>query len=86
MGCSGFAGEFIQAGARCVVPIWSVKDELARQVALAFYEAALAELERPFADILREIRARAYAQPGGEDTYAAYCFKGDPLTSLEPPA
>ena len=56
------------------------------QVALAFYEAALAELERPFADILREIRARAYAQPGGEDTYAAYCFEGDPLTPLEPPA
>jgi CHAT domain len=84
VGAGGFASEFISAGARCVVaPIWSVKDSLAHEVAVAFYEAALEEPTRPFADILRDIRAKAYEAADGEDTYAAYCFYGDPLTSLQ---
>jgi hypothetical protein len=84
VGAGGFASEFISAGARCVVaPIWSVKDSLAHEVAVAFYEAALEQPTRPFADILRDIRARAYEAADGEDTYAAYCFYGDPLTSLQ---
>lgn len=48
------------------------------------YERAIADRARPFADILREIRAKAYAQ-NGEDTYAAYCWYGDPETALGPP-
>ena len=34
-----------------------------------------------FAEALRAIRARGYAQPG-EDSYAAYCFYGDPTAGL----
>jgi hypothetical protein len=87
VGAGGFASEFIRVGARAVVaPLWSVKDSLAHEVAVAFYQAALDKPERPFADILREIRSKSYAAGGGEDTYAAYCFYGDPLTSLQPPA
>jgi CHAT domain-containing protein len=85
VGAGGFATEFIKAGARGVVaPLWSVKDSLAHEVAVAFYTAALAEPRKSFADILREIRARSYEAGGGEDTYAAYCFYGDPLTALDP--
>ena len=84
VGSGGFAGEFLTVGARCVVaPIWSVKDSIAHEVAVAFYTEAVTNPKRPFADILRDIRAKAYAAGGGEDTYAAYCFYGDPLTALE---
>jgi hypothetical protein len=31
----------------------------------------------PFAEALRRVRARGYAVDG-EDSYAAYCFYGDP--------
>jgi hypothetical protein len=60
-----------------------VKDSIAHEVAVEFYTEALANPKRPFADILRDIRAKAYADDAGEDTYAAYCFYGDPLTALE---
>ena len=84
VGAGGFASEFVTAGARCVIaPLWSVKDSLAHEVAVAFYTAALEQPTRPLADILRDIRARSYEEGGGEDTYAAYCFYGDPLTALE---
>jgi CHAT domain-containing protein len=83
VGAGGFAAEFIKAGARGIVaPLWSVKDSLAHGVAVEFYTAALATPDRPFADILKDIRSKAYADDGGEDTYAAYCFYGDPLTAL----
>ena len=84
VGPGGFASRFVAAGARCVIaPLWSVKDSLAHEVAVAFYTAALEQPTRPLADILRDIRARSYEEGGGEDTYAAYCFYGDPLTALE---
>ena len=84
VGLGGFATEFVQAGARAVIaPLWSVRDSVAHEVAVAFYQAALDEPTRPFADILREIRKKAYEQADGEDTYAAYCFYGDPLTALQ---
>lgn len=83
VGAGGFAAEFIKAGARGIVaPLWSVRDTIAHDVAVEFYTAALATPERPFADILKDVRAKAYAKGGGEDTYAAYCFYGDPLTAL----
>lgn len=83
VGSGGLAVAFIRAGARCVIaPLWSVKDDLANQVALDFYKGALAEPTRPFADILSEIRRRSYATVGAEDSYAAYCLYGDPLIAL----
>jgi CHAT domain len=81
VGVGGFASSFIGAGASCVIaPLWSVKDDIAHKVATEFYETVKANPGKPFAEILRAIRARAYdATSGGEDTYAAYCFYGDPL-------
>ncbi len=85
VGVDGFAPTFLQMGASCVVaPLWSVKDDIAHTVAETFYEATRAAPARPFAEILRDIRARAYA--GGEDTFAAYCFYGDPCAAQERPA
>jgi hypothetical protein len=84
VGAGGFAQAFLSAGARGVVaPLWSVKDSLAHEVAIQFYEAALQEPRRPFSDILTDIRRKSYEQGGGEDSYAAYCWYGDPLTALE---
>jgi hypothetical protein len=82
IGVGGFAAAFIELGASCVVaPLWSVKDDIAHKVAEEFYNATLAKPGRPFAEILADIRARAYAAGDAEDTYAAYCFYGDPLAS-----
>ena len=46
------------------------------------YEEALRPGAKPVAEILRSIRARAYAEDDA-DTYAAYSFFGDPLAKLE---
>jgi hypothetical protein len=34
---------------------------------------------QPFSEIVRSIQAKAYDDSVAEDTYAAYCFYGDPL-------
>lgn len=82
VGVGGFAATFIDLGASCVIaPLWSVRDEVAHEIAQEFYNQTLADPAKPFAEIIRSIRARAYAAGGGEDTYAAYCFYGDPLAS-----
>jgi len=79
-GLGGFAPTFLELGASCVIaPLWSVKDTLAHKIAREFYEETAKDPSRPFASILSNIRARAYEK--GEDTYAAYCFYGDPLAS-----
>lgn len=85
VGLEGFAPHLIQGGAGAVVAaLWSVKDDLAHEVAITFYRSILDDPGRAFADIVREIRARAYdEEAGAEDTYAAYCFYGDPLASAE---
>jgi hypothetical protein len=78
----GFAPTFIELGASCVIaPLWSVKDKFAPVVAEEFYRAVKSEPGKPFADILAGIRARAYQPEGAEDSYAAYCFYGDPLAA-----
>ena len=82
VGASGFARSFIEVDASCIVgTLWSVDDETAHAAAIAFYETLLAEPRTSFAEALRAIRARGYAQPG-EDSYAAYCFYGDPTAGL----
>jgi hypothetical protein len=78
VGIGGFADAFIQIGASAVVAaLWSVVDETARLVAEEFYKGVTAEPTRPFAAILRDVRRKAY-ESGAKDTYAAYCFYGDP--------
>jgi hypothetical protein len=82
VGTGGFATAFITLGAQAVIaPIWSVKDEVAAKVAREFYAEIKAHPGRPFAQILRDIRRRAYEGSGPEDSWAAYCFYGDPLTA-----
>jgi hypothetical protein len=81
IGASGFAKSFIDIDASCLVgTLWSVDDRTAHDAAVAFYEQLIERPETPFAEGLRRIRARAYEEDG-EDTYAAYCFYGDPAAS-----
>jgi len=79
---AGMAQAFLRAGASGVVaPLWSIDDALAKQVALGFYERALAG-DRP-AEVLREQRAaitEASAPTSG--THLAYQFFGHPAMRL----
>jgi CHAT domain len=82
VGIGGFGNSFASIGASGVVaPLWSVDDEIAHRVADLFYNRVITRPTIPFSDILRDIRAKAYAE-NGEDTWAAYCFYGDPMAAL----
>jgi hypothetical protein len=84
IGGVGLARTMIELGARGVIaPLWQVDSELAHKVAVQLYTEALAYPPRPFAAILQDIRRRAYTETEAEDTYAAYCYFGDPATGLE---
>ena len=79
VGLGGFADAFIQIGASAVLAaLWSVDDAAAHEVARTFYARVKAEPNLPFAQILRDIRRLAYQSNEAKDTYAAYCFYGDP--------
>lgn len=79
VGVGGFAKSFIDLGASAVIaPLWSVKDSVAHEIAEEFYKRVKAEPNTPFAEILRGLRQKAYIPGHAEDTYAAYCFYGDP--------
>ena len=83
VGVEGFAKSFISLGARCVIaPLWSVKDSIAHEIATEFYQRISQEPGVPLAKVLRDIRRKAYDEAGGEDTYAAYSFYGDPLAAV----
>jgi hypothetical protein len=88
-GGSGFPRSFGNLGAHAVIaPLWPVGDQLAKEIALEIYDKALQPDAPPIASILQEIRKRGY-EAEDVDTYAAYCFFGDPLARLElvaPPA
>jgi CHAT domain len=80
----GFPASFIASDAGAVIaPLWSVEDDIAHEVSTRFYRAVERDPARPFADILRGLRAQAYTADGA-DSYAAYCFYGDPLASGNP--
>ncbi len=82
-GGAGFPRAFASIGARAIVaPLWPVSDVLAGDVAAELYTTALEEDAPPIAEILRGIRERAYTQLDA-DTFAAYCFYGDPLAKLQ---
>jgi hypothetical protein len=83
VGLGGFAPAFIEMGAGAVIaPLWSVKDGTAYEIASEFYNRLKNEPNVSFAEILRGIRKKAYVQ--GDDTYAAYCFYGDPAAFIPP--
>jgi hypothetical protein len=82
VGVGGLANEFLAVGAGGVIaPLWSVADDIAFDVAKAFYKGVSRSPRRPFAAILRDIRRKAYSGRA-EDTWAAYCFYGDPRATL----
>ncbi|HEX4961108.1 MAG TPA: CHAT domain-containing protein [Thermoanaerobaculia bacterium] len=82
VGTGGFAETFMSLGASAVIaPLWSVKDTVAHEIAVEFYRRIKAEPATPLAAILRDLRAKSYVAGGGEDSYAAYCFYGDPLAT-----
>lgn len=82
VGAGGFATEFAAAEASCVLaPLWSVDDAVAHDLAIAFYTALKEDREATPAAVLKGLRGRAYVE-GGADSWAAYCFYGDPLTRV----
>jgi hypothetical protein len=86
VGLGGFAPAFIELGASAVIaPLWSVRDSVAARVAKQFYEEVGngrgSATPKSFARILSDIRAHAYDPEAPEDTYAAYCFYGDPFAA-----
>jgi hypothetical protein len=82
-GGAGFPKSFGTIGANAIIaPLWPVDDKLAGKIAVELYEAALEPDAEPLAEILRQIRRRGY-QEENADTYAAYCFFGDPHARLE---
>jgi hypothetical protein len=79
IGAGGLAAEFIDMRAGAVVaPLWSVEDTIAHEVAKEFYDLVVSNPTVPFAELLSRIRRRAYDETGFADSYAAYCFYGDP--------
>lgn len=77
---AGLAEAFLFAGASGVIaPLWSVKDDLAKQIALDFYLQVAAG--RQPAAVLRSERARFHRE-STTATYLAYQFFGHPLLKL----
>lgn len=85
VGAGGVSEAFVREGAAAVLaPIWSVKDSVARDVADRFYTALRDSSETPLSRILRSIRSLSYDEGDEvEDSYAAYCFYGDPRARVE---
>ena len=85
MGSGGIPAVFIAERAAAVLaPIWSVKDSVAKDVADRFYAALRERPGVPIPRILREIRRLSYGRGDDvEDSYAAYCFYGDPHATAE---
>ncbi|WP_395752938.1 CHAT domain-containing protein [Prosthecobacter sp.] len=93
VGSGGFPRTFVAIGASAVIaPLWSVEDECAHDVATVIYQAVKDDAKsggrpRPVAEILQNLRARTYDKGAseGKDSYAAYCFYGDPSFVLKLP-
>jgi hypothetical protein len=78
-GLGGFANSFLRMGASAVVaPLWSVEDAVAEKVCKGFYKEVLSG--KTFGEAMKKIRAKAFAS-GGTDTFASYCYYGDPDAS-----
>jgi CHAT domain-containing protein len=79
---AGLAAAFLFAGASCVIaPLWSIDDEVAREIALRFYERSMRG--DMAADILRQERAAFRDAPDTRSsTYLAYQYFGHPAFRL----
>jgi CHAT domain-containing protein len=80
-GVGGLAPTFLRMGASALLaPLWSVEDNVAFEVAKAFYDQSKKNPGVPFAEIIRQLRRKAYKKPY-QDSWAAYVFFGDPLAA-----
>lgn len=79
---AGMAQAFLSAGASAVIaPLWSVRDDIAREISLRFYKLAFAG--EPPAEVLRRERASFSAtDPPVSSTFLAYQFYGHPAFRL----
>jgi CHAT domain-containing protein len=74
-GLGGFAYSFLDIGAAAVVaPLWSVDDVVAAKVCQLFYKSVLSG--KTFGEAIQKIRAEAFRTC--TDTFASYCYYGDP--------
>jgi hypothetical protein len=81
-GPQGFAPAFAELGACAVIAaLWSVEDDVAHDVAQSIYDSIDREGDCSVAAVLQKLRARSYTKlkQSAKDSYAAYCFYGDPL-------
>ena len=79
IGVGGFATSFIELGAAAVVaPLWAVQDSIALDVTSMFYGGVQSGIT--LSEAVRRIREKAYKL--AIDSYAAYCFYGDPLAHI----
>lgn len=78
---AGMAEAFLYAGASAVVaPLWSIRDSVAKEIALRFYQQAFAG--KSPAQLLRTERATFSATPSASSTCLAYQFFGHPSLRL----
>jgi hypothetical protein len=74
-GLGGFAYSFLHIGAAAVVaPLWSVDDVVAAKVCQLLYKSVLSG--KTFGEAIQKIRAEAFRT--STDTFASYCYYGDP--------
>jgi hypothetical protein len=74
-GLGGFPNAFLRMGAAAVVaPLWSVDDVVAEKVCKLFYKHVLSG--KSLGEAMKSIRAQAF--DSGTDTFASYCYYGDP--------
>jgi len=83
---AGLAGTAIHAGFRgFVAPLWSVSDDIAKQISLGLYESS--EKGTPISQYLREVRTNFEQtdEQVAHTTYMAYVFYGHPRLQLGGP-
>lgn len=79
----GLVGAFLVSGARgFLAPLWQVNDEVARDIAVEFYEHTLGEQATSVGEALRRIR-RKYTPDSVSATPLAYVFYGNPDLRLQ---
>jgi hypothetical protein len=74
-GIGGFANSFLRMGAAGVVaPLWSIDDTVAEKACKIFYRKVLAG--KTIGEAMQNLRSQAFRL--GVETYASYCYYGDP--------
>lgn len=78
----GLAGSFLAQGAQgFIAPLWNIDDDVARDIAVDFYQATLGS-GGTVAGALRNARSRYQPERTGSPTPLAYVFYGSPLLRL----